>query len=63
MARLTADPEMNGVVPAANDAVTTGLSTVPNDGFFEQADYKGAFAPGEEPWIAGWTKTWEVLNK
>lgn len=60
---LTADPEMNGVVPAANDAVTTGLSTVPNDGFFEQADYKGAFAPGEEPWIAGWTKTWEVLNK
>ena len=58
-----ADPEMNGVVPAANDAVTTGLSTVPNDGFFEQTDYKGAFAPGEEPWIAGWTKTWEVLNQ
>lgn len=60
---LTDNPQLEGVVPAANDAVTTGLSTVPNDGFFEQADYKGAFAPGEEPWIAGWTKTWEVLNK
>lgn len=60
---ITDNPEMNGVVPAANAAVTTGLSTVPNDGFFEQANYKGAFAPGEEPWIAGWTKTWEVLNQ
>ncbi len=60
---LTDNPELSGVVPAANAAVTTGLSTVPDDGFFEQANYKGAFAPGEEPWIAGWTKTWEVLNK
>jgi len=57
-----ADPELNGVVPAANAAVTTGLST-PSDDFFEAVNYKGAFAPGEEPWIAGWTKTWEVLNQ
>src|SRR5690606_26226846 len=59
----TADPELDGVVPASNTAVTTGLSTYPEDGFFGSVEYKGAFAPGETPWIAGWTKTWEVLNK
>jgi hypothetical protein len=59
---LVANPELTGVVPAANTAVTTGLSTVPDDGFFEEVSYKGGFAPGAEPWIAGWTKTWEVLG-
>lgn len=58
-----ADPEFSGgIVPAASEAVTTGLSDYPSDGFFTPVEYKGAFAPGETPWIAGWTKTWEVLN-
>ncbi len=59
----TTDPEFNGIVPGSNEAVISGLSEYPDDGFFEQVNYKGAFEPDVEPWIAGWTKTWEVINK
>lgn len=59
---LVSDPGFNGVVPANNAAVTTGLADA-GDTFFTSVNYKGAFEPGQTPWIAGWTKTWEVLNQ
>ncbi len=38
---------------AANDAATS-VATAPSDGFFEQANYRGAFAPNAN-WLCGWT--------
>ena len=40
-------------VPALGTATTT--LAPPTDGFFTYANYRGAFAPGQEPWTAGWT--------
>jgi len=40
--------------PAA-DALTS-VGTAPNDGFFTSANYRGAFAPGQN-WLDGWTAT------
>jgi hypothetical protein len=43
-----------GIDPrAANDA-TTSVGTAPNDGFFEQANYRGAFSP-QTHWLCSWT--------
>ena len=61
-----ADPQLTGISRTANKgfdprprtgspALTAPFATVPNDGFFTQANYKGAFS-GTELWIAGWTK-------
>lgn len=59
------DPEFGtggtAVVPSAA-AINENLAT-PSGDFFETVDYKGAFEPGTEAWISGWTKAWEVLNK
>jgi hypothetical protein len=38
---------------AANDAVTA-VSAPPNNGFFTQVNYRGAFGPNEN-WMCGWT--------
>ncbi len=38
----------------ANDALNS-VAAAPNDGFFTPAQYRGAFAPNETPWICGWT--------
>jgi hypothetical protein len=40
-------------VPSAANASTT--ISAPVDGFFTGARYRGAFAPGVQPWISGWT--------
>jgi hypothetical protein len=43
---IAGSPAVDGSVPVAQ---------VPNDGFFTQTDYIGAF-DGENNWMAGWTK-------
>jgi hypothetical protein len=40
-------------VPSAANAATT--ISAPVDGFFTGAKYRGAFAPGVQPWTNGWT--------
>lgn len=40
--------------PSATEA-TTNLGTPPSDGFYSSAQYKGAFDPAGELWVAGWT--------
>jgi hypothetical protein len=40
--------------PAAGSPLLTTSQLPPNDGFFTQAPYKGAFGAGEN-WAAGWT--------
>ena len=42
-------------VPAAGAAAAQSTLTPPIDGFFSGAKYRGAFEPGKQPWIAGWT--------
>ena len=43
-------------IPAAGGPLTTTNRATPNDGFFEPAAYKGAFAPGNNGnWAQGWT--------
>lgn len=37
----------------ANDALTS-VGFAPNDGFYDSAHYRGAFAPGNN-WLCGWT--------
>jgi hypothetical protein len=44
------DPRPHGDGPA----YTNSLSAVPNDGFYEQADYVGAFSK-DDNWMEGWT--------
>jgi hypothetical protein len=38
---------------AANNAVTSA-GTAPNDGFFDQVNYRGGFSPTSS-WLCGWT--------
>ncbi len=40
---------------ATNDAATS-VASAPSDGFFAQAQYRGAFGPNEN-WLCGWTAT------
>ena len=47
------DPMLVNGVPTA-DVTATGLS---GDSFIESVAYKGAFEPGKDAWIKGWTKT------
>ncbi|MBU3727922.1 MAG: hypothetical protein FGM37_01550 [Phycisphaerales bacterium] len=45
---------VTGIDPrAANDAVTS-VGSAPNDGFFVQANYRGAFSP-QSHWLCSWT--------
>lgn len=41
--------------PRPANAALTSVATAPNDGFFTQAAYRGAFSPNKGPWIASWT--------
>ncbi len=60
-----ADPGLKGIDrlqnnqldprPAANADVTSNVATVPNDGFFTQVNYKGAFSTTGPQWINGWS--------
>jgi hypothetical protein len=44
------------LVPGATSPAATGAAMPPNDGFFEQATYVGAFPPGATAhWATGWT--------
>ena len=43
-----------GLDPRAAGAATTSVGSAPNDGFFEAANYRGAFSPTEN-WLCGWT--------
>lgn len=47
------DPGLSGGVPT-NSVTATGLS---GDDFIKNVSYKGAFEPGKDAWIKGWTKT------
>lgn len=47
------DPGLVGGIPT-KDVTATGLS---GDGFIKNVTYKGAFEPGIDAWIKGWTKT------
>ncbi len=57
------DPELNGISrtddagldprPSTSGAAYENLASIPDDGFFDQVDYKGAF--GENTWAKGWT--------
>ncbi len=47
------DPGLVAGVPS-NDVSGTGVS---GDAFFKTVTYKGAFEPGKDAWIKGWTKT------
>lgn len=47
---LTLDPR------PANDALLS-VARAPRDGFFSEASYRGAFAPGND-WTRGWTAAW-----
>ena len=40
--------------PRANNEATSSVGTAPNDGFFTQANYRGAFSPTAN-WLKGWT--------
>jgi len=55
----------NDVVPAsqANVELGTGCAQAPMDGFFEPANYRGAFKPGvsNDNWLSDWSYS-EVIN-
>ena len=40
--------------PRASNAAVTSVSTAPQNDFFTQANYRGAFGPNEN-WLCGWT--------
>jgi len=60
------DPQMggfgwgrNGLLdprPSASGIATQHIATVPNDGFFAQVNYRGAFNPVGALWATGWTE-------
>lgn len=44
---------VSGLDPRANGDALTAVETAPNDGFFDQVSYRGAFGPTQN-WLAGW---------
>lgn len=44
---------VSGLDPRANGDALTAVETAPDDGFFCQVDYRGAFGPHQN-WLAGW---------
>ncbi|MEZ5275942.1 MAG: hypothetical protein R3F07_06155 [Opitutaceae bacterium] len=66
-ANQIADPMLEGISrtndgnldprpKAGSPALTGTVATLPDDGWFVQTSYAGAFAPGGPTWIQGWTK-------
>ncbi len=64
---VIADPKLVGISrtddrgldprpQAGSPALTGPFTTVPNDGWYAQTDYKGAFGPDGATWLQGWTK-------
>ncbi|MFN7120015.1 MAG: T9SS C-terminal target domain-containing protein, partial [Saprospiraceae bacterium] len=52
----TANAQLDPRPSGTGSAYNTPLAAVPNDGFFETVNFKGAFsAAANELWIAGWT--------
>ncbi|MCB0563462.1 MAG: carboxypeptidase regulatory-like domain-containing protein [Phaeodactylibacter sp.] len=57
------DPQLGtDLAPAMAGPAAQAGATPPSDGFFEAAPYIGAFAPGVETWISGWTALSKELN-
>ncbi|MBE2214495.1 MAG: hypothetical protein IAE82_11545 [Opitutaceae bacterium] len=52
----TANAGLDPRPTAASPALSGAVSTVPNDGWYVQTTYKGAFAPFASTWLQGWTK-------
>jgi hypothetical protein len=46
--------ECRSIDPRPANSATSTTITAPNDGFFDQVAYKGAFAP-DSNWLAGWS--------
>ncbi len=44
-----------GICPKPANGALTSVGTAPDDGFFTQAAYRGAFSPNGKPWICTWT--------
>ena len=44
-----------GLDPRPANAALVSVGSAPNDGFFTPAQYRGAFAPGAQDWLCGWT--------
>ena len=42
--------------PSATGVAVKNVATVPNDGFFTQTSYRGAFNPTGQIWLSGWTE-------
>ncbi|MCB0551969.1 MAG: carboxypeptidase regulatory-like domain-containing protein [Phaeodactylibacter sp.] len=56
------DPQLNAdLSPVAGGPAASATLAAPSDGFFENAPYKGAFAPGVDTWIQGWTRIADEL--
>jgi len=49
-----ADPDFS---PMAGSPVLGGCTTVPDDGFFDVVDYRGAVADANDTWYQGWITT------
>ena len=57
------DPQLGSdLAPMAGGPAAQAGATPPNDGFFEEVSYHGAFAPGVATWISGWTAISKELN-
>lgn len=51
---IATDVPVNSDLSAANDATSAG--STPSNSFFDNAAYKGAFAPTGTPWYANWSR-------
>lgn len=55
---------INAVIPAANGAASQNIGVLPEGtAFFGTPTWRGAFQPGVDPWIKGWTKAYQVLTR
>ena len=50
-----AEGELQSLVPPADSPAATGAAPLPDDEFFEAADFIGAIEPGGDDWTEGWT--------
>ncbi|MFP4088733.1 MAG: fasciclin domain-containing protein [Cyclobacteriaceae bacterium] len=66
---MIADPQLAGISRTANqmlnpvpsaEAVTSNLAAYPDDPFFDEVSYKGAFDPAGENWMNGWSSLWKL---
>lgn len=56
---LSGDLQVVNVIPPANSPAATGGVTPPDNGFFDNVTYRGAFEPGASENWADWTFTFE----